>query len=94
MKWQIVLEVQLHGAPDDIEVLLDRAMEHLVDDGIENPGVGTSLESGFTEIEFVVLAADLEEAQSEARQVIAKALEMPPGSELVGETARKALVPA
>jgi len=92
MKWQIVLEVQLHGAPDDIERALDNAMNHLEDLGIQDPSVGASLSSGFSEIEFVVDAETFTEAQRSAESIIAKVLGAP--GEIIGASARQALVPA
>ncbi|HEY5246580.1 MAG TPA: hypothetical protein VIJ60_12995 [Acidimicrobiales bacterium] len=95
MKWQILLEVRLHGEAGDIEALLDSTMEHLVDAGIEDPSVGAALEVGTVEIEFVVEADALEDAHQRARGIIADALALPPDSELVGESTRRAeLVPA
>lgn len=90
MKWQILLEVRLHGEPDDVEVLLDNVMGHLVDAGIEDPAVGAAVGTGAVEIEFVVEGDALEDAHQRARGVIEKALALPPNSELVGESTRKA----
>lgn len=90
MKWQIRLEVRLHGQPDDVEAVLDGAMERLVDAAIEDPAVGAVLEAGTVEIEFVVDAEALEDAHQRARAILAEALELPPHSELVGESTRRA----
>jgi hypothetical protein len=90
MKWQILLEVELYGAPNDIEAVLDRVMEYLVDDNVENPGVGVALETGFTEIEFVVVADGIEEAHEIARKVLSKSLNLPSSGQLIGESTRKA----
>ncbi len=95
MRWQILLEVQLHGDAADVEALLDSAMEHLVDAGIEDPSVGAALDAGTVEIEFVVDGETLDDAHDRARTIIAEALALPPESELVGESTRRAnLVPA
>ncbi len=95
MKWQILIEVRLHEDADDIEALLDSTMEHLVDAAIEDPSVGAALEVGTVEIEFVVDGDTLEDAHQRAQGIIAKALALPPDSELVGESTRRAeLVPA
>lgn len=94
MKWHILLEVRLPGEPADVEALLDNVMEHLVDAGIEDPAVGASLQAGTVEIEFVVDGGVLEEAHQRARHILAEALKLPPNSELVGESTRRAeLVP-
>lgn len=90
MKWHILLEVRLRGEPDDVEAVLDSVMEHLVDAGIEDPAVGATLQVGAVEIEFIVDGEDLEEAHQRARRVLADALELPPESELVGESTRRA----
>ncbi len=100
MKWQIVLEIQLSGSPDDIEALLDQVMTDLVDAGIENPGIGiTGSAPGLAEIEFVVSGpATLHEAHRVAQDIMSKtALRLPAdvGATLVGESTRNAeLVPA
>jgi len=90
MKWQIRLEVRLHGQPDDVEAVLDGVMEHLVDAGIEDPAVGGALETGTVEIEFVVDGEALEDAHQRVRGILAEALDLPPNSELVGESTRRA----
>ncbi|HEY1826659.1 MAG TPA: hypothetical protein VGF87_01490 [Acidimicrobiales bacterium] len=97
MKWQIVLEVQLRGSPDDVEGLLDQVMTDLVDADVEDPGIGVSSNPGIAEIEFVVDGpATLDEAHRLAQDIMAKtALQLPEGGTLVGESTRKAeLVPA
>lgn len=93
MKWQILLEVQLYGDPDEIEALLDEVMECLVDSGIDDPTVGAALATGVAQIEFVVEAASLQEAQVLARELCVKALGQPNG-EFIGESTRRSLVPA
>ncbi|MGH9104395.1 MAG: hypothetical protein ACRDZX_00890 [Acidimicrobiales bacterium] len=93
MKWQIRLEVQVHGHADNVEAFIDDAMEHLVDSGIEDPTVGGELASGIAEVEFVVEASTLGEAQQIAHDIVAKTLGQPNG-ELIGESTRRALVPA
>lgn len=90
MKWQIVLEVRLRGEPDVVEALLDDAMGHLVDADIEDPSVGAALGTGAVEVEFIVEGETLEEAHQHARDIVEKALDLPPSSELVGESTRKA----
>jgi hypothetical protein len=92
-KWQIVLEVQLNGPPDDIDGLLDRVMTDLVDADIEDPAIGlVGADSGLAEIEFVVTgASNIHEAHELAQAILAKtALQLPDGGTLVGESTRQA----
>jgi hypothetical protein len=95
MKWQIVLEVELDGAPADIEAVLDHVMEQLVDEDVHNPSVGASLEAGKTEIEFVVEAETLEDAHQRAHKLLSRSLNLPALGQLVGQSTRKSeLIPA
>jgi hypothetical protein len=90
MKWHILLEVRLKGEPEDVEAFLDNVMEHMVDAGVEDPAVGSSLQAGTTEIEFVVEGAFLEEAHQRGRRILSEAIKLPANSELVGESTRRA----
>jgi|GEM_PF-6418509 len=92
MKWQIVLEVQLDGKPEDLQRVLDDTMESLLEASVEDPTVGATLSSGVVEIEFVVDAPALSVAQQKAHEIIAKALGVP--ADLIGESVRRDLVPA
>ena len=93
MKWQIVSEVQLSGAPNDVEGLLDQVMSDLVDADVEDPSIGVvGSDPGVAEIEFVVSGlSSLHEAHEMAQEILAKtALQLPAGGTLVGESTRKA----
>ena len=93
MKWQMALVVDLQGSPEDVEALLDDAMERLVDARVEDPAVGAELAGTEVCLEFVVEADDLTSAHETAIGVIEHGLQLPPDSELIGSTTRKA-VPA
>ena len=96
MKWQIVLEVELNGAPEDVEAVLDQVMEHLVDEDVHNPSVGAAIGTGKTEIEFVVEAETLDHAHYLAHALLSKSLNLPALGQLVGQSTRKSeeLIPA
>jgi hypothetical protein len=95
MKWQIVLEVELNGAPENVEAVLDRLMEQLVDEDVENPSVGAAIGTGKTDIEFVVEAETLEDAHYVAHKLLSKSLNLPALGQLVGQSTRKSeLIPA
>jgi hypothetical protein len=91
MKWQIVLEAELSAAPEDIEAALDHLMEHLIDEGAEDAGIGVSVTTGQTEIEFVIEAETLDDARQLAHKLVSKSLPLPGMGQMVGETTRRSL---
>lgn len=95
IKWQVAIEAEIPADAKFVEARADELMEYLVDEGIEDPTVGASLATGIIEIEFIVEARSLPEAQLLARDIMHKAWGPPTEAmQLIGESTRRALVPA
>ncbi len=92
MKWQVMIEAEIPAAAEFVEARADELMERLVDEGIEDPTVGATLASNVVEVEFVVEAQSLPEAQRFAQEIMLKT--WGPPVNLIGESTRRALVPA
>lgn len=93
IKWQVRIEAEIPAGADFVEARADELMEYLVDEGIEDPTVGASLTTAIVEVEFVVEARSLPEAQLFARDIMLKAWGPPTEAmRFIGEST--ALVPA
>ncbi len=84
MKWQMAFVAQLQGSPEDVEAMLDAAMERMLEAGVEDPAIGAALASGAISIEFVVEGADVEEIQRAGLSVLRHALQQSGNSEILG----------
>lgn len=95
MRWQVVIEAETPAAAKFVEEWGDHLMERLVDAGFEDPTVGASLATGTVEIEFVVRAESMPEAQQIARDAVFNIWHPPDeGAQFIGQSTRRALVPA
>ncbi|MGI8427156.1 MAG: hypothetical protein ACR2M4_11305 [Actinomycetota bacterium] len=73
MKYEVVFDVEISGARHAVEAHLDAVMSGLVDQGAEDPFIGTDFAKGKVELSMTVDAQTEEEALAKAASQVGRA---------------------